>query len=172
MLETPDLILDKAKFSDWEGLYRNVWSRPESAKHMLWNLTTSEEDARIRIQKTIEYQKSHESYTIYEKSSGTPIGWAGITQTAPRVYEDTGICLGPDYVGRGFGKQIVRALLQYCKESLGAAEFIYTTREENTVSVKLAQSLGFTLIGSKPKTDARSGYQYNVLEYSLKLQGE
>lgn len=143
MLETPDLILDKAKFSDWESLYRNVWSRPESAKHMLWNLTTSEEDARIRIQKTIEYQKSHESYTVYEKSSGTPIGWAGITQTAPRVYEDTGICLGPDYVGRGFGKQIVRA-----------------------------QSLGFTLIGSKPKTDARSGYPYNVLEYSLKLQGE
>ena len=151
MLETPDLILDKAKFSDWEGLYRNVWSRPESARHMLWNLTTSEEDARIRIQKTIEYQKSHESYTVYEKSSGTPIGWAGITQTAPRVYEDTGICL------------------QYCKESLGAAEFIYTTREENTASVKLAQSLGFTLIGSKPKTDARNGYPYNVLEYSLKL---
>jgi len=26
MLETPDLILDKAKFSDWEGLYRNVWT--------------------------------------------------------------------------------------------------------------------------------------------------
>lgn len=82
MLETTDLILDKAKFSDWEGLYRNVWSRPESARHMLWNLTT---------------------------------------------------------------------------------------REENTASVKLAQSLGFTLIGSKPKTDARNGYPYNVLEYSLKL---
>ncbi len=82
-----------------------------------------------------------DSFTGTRKiSSGTPIGWAGITQTAPRVYEDTGICLGPGYVGRGLGKQIVRA-----------------------------QSLGFTLIGSKPKTDARNGYPYNVLEYSLKL---
>ena len=47
MLEPPDLILDKAKFSDWEGLYRNVWTRPESNRHMLWKLTASEEDARI-----------------------------------------------------------------------------------------------------------------------------
>ena len=61
MLETPDLILDKAKFSDWEDLYRNVWSRPESARHMLWSLTTSEEDARIRIQKTIEYRSAIKS---------------------------------------------------------------------------------------------------------------
>lgn len=121
MLEPPDLILDKAKFSDWEGLYRNVWTRPESNRHMLWKLTASEEDARIRIQKTIEYQKDHEGYIVYEKSSGTPIGFAGITQVSPHVYEDTGICLGPDYVGKGLGKQVVRALLQYCRESLDAA---------------------------------------------------
>lgn len=36
MLETKDLILDKAKFSDWEDMYHNVWSQPESAKHMIW----------------------------------------------------------------------------------------------------------------------------------------
>lgn len=45
MLETKDLILDKAKFSDWEGMYENVWSHPESAKYMLWKLTTNEDDA-------------------------------------------------------------------------------------------------------------------------------
>ena len=31
MIETESLILDKAKFSDWEDMYRNVWSRPDSA---------------------------------------------------------------------------------------------------------------------------------------------
>lgn len=34
MLETKDLIIDKAKPSDWEAMYRNVWSHPESAKCM------------------------------------------------------------------------------------------------------------------------------------------
>ena len=55
MIETESLILDKAKFSDWKEMYCNVWSRPESAKYMAWNLTTSEENAKIRIMKTIEF---------------------------------------------------------------------------------------------------------------------
>ena len=42
MLETKDLILDKAEFSDWEAMYRNVWSHPECARYMLWNLTESD----------------------------------------------------------------------------------------------------------------------------------
>lgn len=31
---------------DWKEMYCNVWSRPESAKYMAWNLTTSEENAK------------------------------------------------------------------------------------------------------------------------------
>ena len=53
MIETESLILDKAKFSDWKEMYCNVWSWPESARYMSWNLTTSEENAKIRIMKTI-----------------------------------------------------------------------------------------------------------------------
>ena len=34
MLETKDLILDKARFEDWKPMYRNVWSRPESFRYM------------------------------------------------------------------------------------------------------------------------------------------
>ena len=39
MIETDDLILDKAVFEDWRGIYQNVWSRPESARYMLWKVT-------------------------------------------------------------------------------------------------------------------------------------
>lgn len=75
MLETTDLILDKAKYSDWEGMYRNVWSRPESARHMLWNLTTSEEDARIRIQESVW---TPQSLSIpAEKKMRRPLAWRG-----------------------------------------------------------------------------------------------
>lgn len=169
MIETKDLILDKAKFSDWEGMYHNVWSHPESAKYMLWNVTTSEDEAQIRIQKTIEFQKSHDTYTVYEKASGSPIGFAGVGQIAPTVYEETGICLGPDYVGKGFGKQILQALIQYCKESFGATEFVYSTRENNEASNRLAISQGFTVIGSEPKIDCRDGQPYKLIKYSLKI---
>lgn len=169
MIETKDLILDKAKFSDWEGMYHNVWSHPESAKYMLWKVTTSESDARVRIQKTIEYQKNHDTYVVYEKAGGNPIGFAGIEKAAPAIYGETGICLGPDYVGKGFGRQILRALIQYCKENFGATEFLYSAREKNEAANRLAVSLGFTLIASEPKTDSRDGHSYNLLKYSLKL---
>ena len=169
MIETENLILDKAKFSDWKEMYYNVWSRPESAKYMIWNLTTNEENAKIRILKTIEFQQKHDTYVVYEKSSGKAIGFAGVEKIEPYIYQETGICLGPDYVGRGFGKQILRGLIQYCKETFRAKEFIYSTREENGASNRLAKSLGFTMVSSTPKTDGKDGHSYHLLRYSLKL---
>lgn len=48
---------------------------------------------------------------MYEKSSGQAIGFAGMEEMEPGVYEDMGIALGPDFVGRGYGKQIVNAMV-------------------------------------------------------------
>ena len=53
-METRDLILDKARFEDWEDLYRNVWSRPETARYMLWIVTDSEEAAVVEAALTVE----------------------------------------------------------------------------------------------------------------------
>lgn len=81
MIETESLILDKAKFSDWKEMYCNVWSQPESAKYMEWNITTSEENAKIRIMKTIAFQKEHDTYLVYEKATGKAIGFAGVEKS-------------------------------------------------------------------------------------------
>ena len=169
MIETESLILDKAKFSDWKEMYRNVWSQPESARYMAWNITTSEEAAKIRIVKTIAFQKEHDTYVVYEKSSGKAIGFAGVEKLEPCIYQEAGICLGPNYVGKGFGRQILQGLIQYCKEQFGAKEFIYSTRDENTASNRLAKSFGFLLISSAAKIDSKDGHSYNLLQYSLKL---
>ena len=169
MIETESLILDKAKFSDWKEMYDNVWSQPESAKYMAWNITTSKADAKIKNRKTIAFQKAHDTYLVYEKASGKAIGFAGVEKTGPYLYQEMGICLGPNYVRRGFGKQILKALIQYCKEEFGAKEFICFAREENIASNLLVKSLGFTVVSSEMKTDTRDGHRYHLLQYSLKL---
>lgn len=169
MLETKDLILDKAKFSDWEDMYHNVWSQPESAKHMIWRVTTSESDAQKRILKVIEYQESHEEYLVYEKASGKAIGFAGVEELAPHVCQETGICLGPAYVRKGYGKQILQCLIEHCKNTFGAEEFMYSAREKNEASHKLAKSMGFCKIDTKPRLDKRDGTHYNLVKYSMKL---
>ena len=48
-------------------MYCNVWSQPESAKYMEWNITTSEETPNKKIMKTIAFQKEHDTYLVYEK---------------------------------------------------------------------------------------------------------
>lgn len=35
-LETKDLILKKAEFTDWKTIYKNLWIHEESARYMLW----------------------------------------------------------------------------------------------------------------------------------------
>lgn len=82
MLETQDLLLDKAKVPDWEPMYRNVWSYPESARYMMWSVTTSEEGAKVRIQKTIEFQKAHDTYLVYERKTGEAIGFIGCNRVS------------------------------------------------------------------------------------------
>ena len=168
ILSSADVYLSKAKFEDWSPLYYNIWSRPESNRYMLWNLTTDEDAAKLRMERTMEYQKTHHAYTIYLTTSHQAIGFAGLVEVEPRIWEDTGIALGPDYVGRGYGKQILRLLLDYVT-SLGGEKFIYTTRAANTASIALALSCGFTYDRSEQKQDPRNGESYELQYYYINL---
>ncbi len=167
-MESKDIILRKASYEDWKALYQNVWSREETARYMYWRVTTSEEDAKERIYKTIEYQKDHDTYLVCDKKSGEAIGFAGVRETEPYIYHETGIALGPEYVGKGYGKQILQLLLEHCR-SLGGEVFYYSARAKNTASKALALSCGFTYQYSEPKIDLRNGESYELEVYKKKI---
>lgn len=167
-LETKDLLLKKAEFADWEPMYRNVWSRQETAKYMLWNPTTSEEDAQARMRRTIAYQENHDTYLVYEKRSGQAIGFAGVEEIRPHVFQEASIALGPGYVGKGYGKQILLLLLEYCG-SLGGKEFFYSTRGNNEASIALAKSCGFQYQHTEQRTDPRNGEPYTLVFYRKEI---
>jgi len=92
-METEDIILGKAKYEDWSSIYRNVWSRPETAEYMVWKVTADEDGARERIQRTVAWQETHDTWLVYERSSGQAIGFAGVEETEPHIYHETGIAL-------------------------------------------------------------------------------
>lgn len=161
---TPRLILRKSRFEDWSDLYLNVWSREESARYMMWSVTLSEEDARARMLRTLEYEKTHPyKYVVEEKRSGRVIGWAGVEELAGGVWGETGIALGPEFFRRGYGREIVGALLSLCRDTLGAKVFIYAARRENTASAALARASGFAYERSETRSD-ETGEEY-VLDY-------
>ncbi len=118
-LETPRLLLRKAIPEDTESLCRSLWSRPEAARHMLWQPTATWEEARQRMSRTIAYQREHLAWTVCEKATGRAIGFAGITPLSPVVYEDTGLALSPDCWRQGYGREVLEALANCCFHRLG-----------------------------------------------------
>ena len=164
---TKDLILRKARYEDWESIYRNVWQHSEAARYMLWKVTESEEEAKDRIRRSVLWQESHYAWTVVEKISGECIGWGGFMEIAPGVYEDTGVCLGPDYVGKGYGKQILNALVDYVFTELSGNTFIGSARSQNLASIALQLSCGFSFSYAEERTDPRTGEPYTLNFYEI-----
>ena len=165
MIETPDLILKKAVFEDWRDLYANVWRHPETARYMLWDVTETEEAARERMRRTLRWQAEHDYFLdVYRRVDG----YAGMQEIAPGIWEEGGVALGPDYVGRGYGGQILDALIRTAF-SLGATEFHASCREQNERSRRLILSRGFSPAGEESCVDPRNGDAYTLLHFVLSV---
>ena len=164
-IEMEDVYLKKADPGDWQEIWHNLWCRPECARYMLWNVTRSEEDALARMERTIAYQREHPlSFFVYEKRTGKAIGFAGLIETEPGVFEDTGLALGPAFWGKGYGTQVVRANVEEA-EAAGARKLIASCREQNEASRALQRKCGFVFTHKEKRTDPRNGEPY-VLEFS------
>jgi RimJ/RimL family protein N-acetyltransferase len=166
-LETKDLILKRAAMEDAYDMYRNIWSEEESARYMLWTPIKSMVEAVDRMSKTIEFQKDRIAYCVYEKQSGQAIGFAGMKEIEDGVYEDSGIGIGNKFVGRGYGKQILMALVDYCFKELEATRIICSCWTENLTSKKMQLSCGFEYSHSQAMIDKRNGLDYTLDFYEF-----
>ena len=170
MSETKDLILRKAVITDWTAMYRNIWSQPESAKYMVWDVTESEEAAISRMERTIAFQAAHDyHWTVVEKKSNQAIGWAGMEEQTPGVWGETGVALGPAFTGKGYGTQILAFLTDYARSNLGAKKFVACCRRENEISQKLLLRCGFAYSHSEEVLHPRDGILYILEHYCKQL---
>ena len=172
VIETADILLKKAVQDDWKDMYENLWKYKESAKYMFWDVTTSEEDAISRMERTIAFEKKEKyALLVYEKRTGTAIGFAGMRELEPGVFEELGIAIGPAFTGRGYGKQILNALVQEAFEHCHATEFRACCRKANLASHNLQMSCGFSFSHEEERIDPRDGTPY-VMEYNVKYHRE
>ncbi len=168
-METRDLILRKAVYEDWKSMYLNVWSRPETARYMVWRVTADEVGAKERIERTIAWQKTHDAWLVCVKDSGEAVGFGGVKRLWPDSWGETGIALGPEYVGRGYGRQVLLMMMKYCR-SLGGREFFYSTRAANEASRALALCCGLVYGHSEQRIDPRNGEVYEAEIYRKDLR--
>ena len=162
------IILRKARLEDLDSMWNNIWQDKELAKFMLWKPVENIEEAKIRLQKTIEYQKSNLAFYICLEETDEVIGFLGAVDTGDCIFEDTGICIASKYQGKGFGKQAMQLLLKMIFEELGGKEFIYSCFEENKKSQRLCESLGFEYKYAKQNTRKWDNLNYTAKYYSIK----
>lgn len=164
MLETRDLILKQGSANDWRSLYYNLWRHEEVFRYMFNKPCVSEEDGEKR---TVAYVRMHEDvkteFFVYEKASSQAIGIAGIKELSPGCFTITDIAIGPAFQGKGYGKQILKALLSLAAEKQ-AVEVMYDCFKQNVVSKQLALSCGFTFSHSAEAELLKNGEEV-ILEY-------
>ena len=168
-IETKDLILKKAELKDLENIYKNFYSENETAKFMLWKPCESLEEAKVFLEKAIRFQKDKPAFFVYLKKTNEAIGIAGMMETEEGVFEDCGIGIGKLYVGKGYGKQILNALLNYCKNELKAKKFVCSCFAENVSSAKMQKSCGFVYTHSENKTRKWDNLAYTADYYELEF---
>ena len=166
-IETKDLYLAKAKMEDLDSIYNNFWKHEETAKYMNWTPCKNIEEAKERLIGAIEFQKNRIGYFVYEKSTKQAIGMVGIKEIAPKVYEDGGIGIGPNFTGKGYGKQILNALLFYTFNILNADKFIASCHTENIPSAKMQLACGLKYTHSEMVTRKKDNLTYKSDYYAI-----
>jgi len=166
MIEIKDLILRQGSADDWQDLYRNLWSREEVFQYMFNKPSPDEEAGRKRTALYVEMHKEVKTeFFVCEKSSGQAIGIAGIKELKLGKWTITDIAIGPDFHGKGYGKQIVTALLNLAFE-LGATEVAYDCFAQNEASKRLALSCGFAYSYSEEAELMKNGEKV-ILDYYI-----
>ena len=143
VLEGKNIRLRKARKEDYQSMLKHVWGDEAVYRWMLYQPTLTEEDAIERCRRSMEFQKDHYAYFVALKDTDEAVGLCAIKETAPGHYEESGICIGTAFQGKGYGKEIVALLLKLAFEELGAEDFRYGYFLDNDKSKKVAKSFGF-----------------------------
>ena len=159
-IETKDLILRKARLSDRDDLFVNYWSQKSQTRYMLWSAINTLEEAQVKIEKTIEFQKDKFAYVICEKESNIAIGLVGFLEIEPNVYDDCGLGLGSEFTGKGYGSQVLSKLVQVLFEQKGAEIVFCSAFSENLPSLRMQEKCGFQFDHKEDKVRPKDGYEY------------
>ncbi len=82
-------------------------------------------------------------YLVELKESGEPIGICGLIKRESLEEIDLGFAFLSKFWGRGFAFEAARAVMEYGRHALGILRLLAVTSQDNHVSARLLEKLGF-----------------------------
>lgn len=141
-LETDRLLLRRPKLSDARQMF--AYAKDERvARYVLWNTHQNIGDSRRHLWDLIKGNALGQSlqFSVIEKETGTMIGTAGfVCFDKESQVGEIGYSLGYDHWGKGYAKELLRALIAFgfSRLSLERVQGMTDARNEKSARVMLA----------------------------------
>lgn len=131
--------------SDAEALV-GLFEEPRVHRFVGDGVALSIDDARLWVERSRENidRFGYGTGAVVERGSSTLIGWAGFARPGDGS-EEIVYGLAPERWGRGYGSEIVAALLRFAEER-GIAPVRATVDPNNCASIRLLDRAGFRLV--------------------------
>lgn len=137
------IVLRKAKPTDLDAIYRNVYGDAQLLSTMFFPPCKSREEAAERLQRTIALQKERPLFFAALEENDEAIGLGGIMEESEGVFSEAGLAIGQRYQGNGYAAEMLKLLLELAFSQCGASQFVYYTMVGNEKSKRLALRFGF-----------------------------
>lgn len=146
ILETQRLILREIDSAiDAEFIFE-LLNTPKFLKYIGDRGVRSVEQAREFIDN--RYRQSYRDhgyglYTVELKADNTQVGVCGFVKRDHFEFPDIGFAFLPEFESKGYGFESADAILQHGKNRLGFTNVLAITSQDNEVSGRLLEKLGF-----------------------------
>src|SRR6201987_2527732 len=138
---------------------------PAIAKFMPWEPPSWSEYAS-RCEKRVQAPEPNKfSFVIRRLDNRECLGMASL-EGADSVSPELGLWLKENAHGRGFGGEVVAALVKWGHATLGKESFVYPVAVQNTASRRIAENLHGEIIGN------RKNPKYDSVVYRIPFYGQ
>ncbi len=107
-------------------------------------------------------------YAVTDRATGAYLGECGLRYLEDGTVPEISYGLLPEARGRGYAREAATATLRHGFEGIGLRRIVAFARGDNTISRRLLESLGFTLVWERPE----NGYSLVHYEAHGEAQGE
>ena len=146
VIRSPRLVLTQFQMMDAREVFACI--TPAIAKFMPWEPPSWSEYV-ARCEKRVEAPEADKfSFVIRRRDNRECLGMASL-EDADSVSPELGLWLKESAHGKGFGREVVAALVEWGHATLGKASFIYPVAVQNTASRRIAENLHGEIIGHR-----------------------
>lgn len=147
LLKTARLTIRYIEADDWKSI-KEIWLDFNKSALSKYDRphNTADDDVRMRIARWAESNSGTEHMFFAVCLNNSVIGYVSFNRRIDNY--EIGYCFHSAYHGRGYAKESLSVLLNHLR-ALGITRFTAGTAMDNTPSVALLKSLGFTLTGTE-----------------------